>query len=145
MKHHVRGPYSKRERVTVSNGGESLAKQSFKDECDINNIIHRFTKTGILEHQNRQRGQYAVADSRSFTEAMLLVTEAKSTFEQLPAQMRAKFENDPARFLDFVSEDTNVPEMIEMGLVSPSADFVPMIDPEPSEEPSEAPPETPPE
>ena len=28
----------------------SLTKQSFKDECDINNIMNKWVKNGILTH-----------------------------------------------------------------------------------------------
>ena len=27
---------------------ELMTKQSFKDECDINNIVNRFTRAGVL-------------------------------------------------------------------------------------------------
>src|SRR6185369_4770159 len=30
----------------------SMTKQSFKDECDINNIVRRFEATGIVDHIN---------------------------------------------------------------------------------------------
>ena len=37
-------------------------------------------------------------------------------FEELPATIRKKFENDPAKFLDFVNDERNADEMVELGL-----------------------------
>ena len=37
-------------------------------------------------------------------------------FEELPSQIRKKFNNDPAQFLDFVQNENNKDALYEMGL-----------------------------
>lgn len=37
----------------------SLTKQSFKDECDINQIVAKFEKTGLVNHLARGVPQFA--------------------------------------------------------------------------------------
>lgn len=38
--------------------GEGKTHQSFKDECDINNIVRTYTNTGIVTHVARLKPQY---------------------------------------------------------------------------------------
>ena len=37
---------------------DSLAQQQFKDECDVNRIVDRYVKTGVLDHQSAIVPQY---------------------------------------------------------------------------------------
>ena len=41
---YIRDAYSKRVSVKARNSGESKTHQSFKDECDINNIVKRYAR-----------------------------------------------------------------------------------------------------
>ena len=47
---------------------------------------------------------------------METVAKGKTMFEELPSSIRTKFENDPAKFLDFVQDKENLTEMQELGL-----------------------------
>ena len=40
----------------------------------------------------------------------------QEAFNSLPSDIRKKFDNDPAEFLEFVSDEKNNDEMIQMGL-----------------------------
>jgi len=51
---------------------------------------------------------------------MNTVIVAQSAFDALPARIRERFRNDPAQFLHFMSEDSNLPEMIKLGLATPT-------------------------
>ncbi|AXH74611.1 MAG: internal scaffolding protein [Microviridae sp.] len=96
----------------------SMTKQSFKDECDINNIIRDFTKSGQIAHINeRGAGRFAdLPDQLDYQMAMTIAQQANQAFEALPAQIRARFENDPAQFLAFCDDPNNAPELVELGL-----------------------------
>lgn len=99
----------------------SLTMQNFAAECDISNIMRSFAKTGLVNHVNRYQGQYGdFADAPTYHEAMNIIVEAQDAFDSLPANLRAKFANDPAQFLDFVHNPENEKEMIELGLANPS-------------------------
>ena len=56
-----------RERVAVQleAGDSGGAKQSFKDECDINNIISRYAKTGLLTPVNVRPASFTSAKPRT--------------------------------------------------------------------------------
>jgi len=115
---HVRNPYSPRLRVSLSEFLPSQAKQEFKQECDINNILNRYRATGIIEHVNRYQGEYAdLGEPCDFQTAQNIIIEAKAAFESLPAAIRKRFDNNPHEFLEFVHDPKNRPEMAEMGLL----------------------------
>jgi phage internal scaffolding protein len=45
---------------------------------------------------------------------------AEDEFDALPAQIRARFENEPANLIDFLSNEQNRDEAEKLGLVNPS-------------------------
>lgn len=110
-------------------------QQSFKDDVDINLIMRRFERTGMIDHLNEYKGQYGdfLDVPQSFHEAMDQVIAAEGMFMTIPAKVRARFHNDPGEFLAFVSDPANADEMYELGLAKrPVADDV---QPERSEPP----------
>lgn len=117
-----RHAYSPQHRTPFVNGGASATKQSFKDECDINTIMGRYLRTGVLDFVNKHQPRYEdLSEAADYQQAMLIVAESKSLFEDLPSRIRTEFENNPAKFLDFVHNPENRPRMAEMGLLKPGA------------------------
>ena len=113
----IRRPYDgERVRVTAPEDPVSMTKQSHKEECDINNIVDSFQSTGVVTHLNRHQPQYGAIDGTDFKTAMDIVTGAQSMFNELPSGVRNRFKNDPAAFLDFVSDPENVAELQTLGL-----------------------------
>lgn len=99
----------------------SMAKQSFKGECDINTIMKRFEKDAVLEHVSNVQGRYGdfTAMPGDFQEAMALVTNAREMFLTIPARIRERFHNDPGEFLDFAQDPENESQLRELGLLPP--------------------------
>jgi phage internal scaffolding protein len=100
---------------------KSRASQSFRDECNINKILNRFSKVCGGDYLQKMHG-YAggtfgdfsgVTDYRS---ALEQVQRAKEVFLRIPAKVRAVFNNDPAYFLDFCQDPKNLDKLREMGL-----------------------------
>ncbi len=107
------------DRVRVSFGDDpGRARQSMRDECDINKIMAKYQKTGAIDHFSRHAPQYDFADSIEFHDAMNIVTEGNRMFADLPSSLRSRFEN-PGEFLDFVQDEGNAEEMVELGLRAP--------------------------
>lgn len=95
----------------------SLAQQNFKDESDINYIVRQFGLTGDLPSQplSPQYGDFTgVLDYHSAVNAVLA---AQDEFDHLPAQIRARFNNDPAQLIDFLDNEENRDEATKLGLV----------------------------
>lgn len=118
--------YSHPTRVRVTFSGPGRTKQSFKDECDINQIMARYQRTGVLDFQNRNAPQYGDCTGVEFQAGLELVMKARRLFAELPSTVRRRFANDPGEFLDFVNDERNRAEAITMGLVrAPEADSTP--------------------
>lgn len=134
--------YSKKRRVYApDNGDPSHAKQSFRDECDINKIMASYQKTGAVTHFAKHQPSYQICSGQSFHEAMNLCLDAQTMFDDLPATLRSKFMNDPSQFLEFVQNPDNAAEMIELGLSNakpqPPAEIVPEAPSDPPKPPPE--------
>lgn len=98
--------------------GPSLTHQSEAPQCDINTIMLKYQKTGIITHENRYQGQYGdfTNTPTDYHESMNAVLEAQDMFDSLPSSVRKRFHNDPASFLDFVGNPDNQDEMVRLGL-----------------------------
>lgn len=135
MEAKIRSAYGIHERVPFINRGKSRAKQSFKEECDINNILTKYVKTGVLEHIRDNKGLYIdLPDQMDYQEALDTVLRGREAFVGLPGSIRQRFENDPLAFLDFMRDPKMLEESYELGLrvKEPDGDLGPDL---PAEEP----------
>lgn len=114
--------YSEKIRVALNFPENSRwTKQSFKEECDINTIMGRYMRTGELPMLNVSYPQYLDCSGMDFENHMQFISGAQSMFNELPSDIRNRFKNDPAAFLDFCSDENNRPQLAEMGLLSADA------------------------
>lgn len=99
----------------------SRTQQQFKKEADINTIMHRFAKTGVLGDPLRQNKPYFgdISDIGDFQQMQEKVMQAKETFAQLPAVLRRRFNDDPQKVVEFISNPANNKECMELGLTKP--------------------------
>lgn len=121
----------------------SRTKQSFKDECDINNIVKSFrTVQDILNlTENGRKGVFAdLPDPFEYQDGLNIVIQAEASFNALPSALRNRFENDPKQFLDFMSDPANQDEMIKLGLATDKRPPPSTEPPVPSTPPKEEPP-----
>jgi len=109
-----------RERVITPCSEVSRTKQSFAEECDVNTIVERYKSTGALR-QVVDVGEFLdVSDRYDLREALDRVHRAEESFLSLPSEVRARFQNDPAAFLEFCQDEQNFDELVELGLVEKS-------------------------
>jgi len=111
--------YGPKRKVSITFEGVGKTQQQFKDECDINTIMARYQQTGLIESFNQKQPRYIDCSGADYQEAMQVVAAANSMFQDLPSQIRNRFDNDPAQFLEFAQNPENLPEMAEMGLARP--------------------------
>lgn len=104
---------------------ESKAIQSMEEESNINTIVRRFGISGELP------GGFDMPQSGDFTgipdfhTAMNLVRKAQEEFVRVPAEVRARFNNDPGRFMEFFDDPANYDEALKLGLVNARPPVVP--------------------
>lgn len=95
----------------------SRTQQHFAEEVDINTIVRRFGLTGELPADVPQVLQGDFTNVVDFQSAMDLIVAARESFMEQPAEVRARFDNDPQKFLSFTSDRANLDEAIRLGLV----------------------------
>lgn len=128
---------------------QSLAKQSFAEECDINTIVKRFGLTGKLPEGVRMPTYGDFTGLQDFHQAMNAIAMANEAFDAMPAHVRSRFDNDPGKFVDFCSNKDNLDEARKLGLVAPqeapgAAPGAPAGSPSPAPSPTQPAPSTPP-
>lgn len=98
--------------------GESMTKQSFAAECDINTILRNFVRGDAITHLNGGVATYAdVSKIGDYYSAMQTVAKASEMFNALPSEIRNRFHNDPGELLDFVQDSKNLDEAVKLGIV----------------------------
>lgn len=113
-------PY--RLEVVAEITGETMTRQEFADECDINQIMARYEKAGgtfPLPPNGSEPVYYdfvGMPDLRQSIDAMI---EADEAFMRLPAQVRKEFDNDAVRFVEFAQNRDNLDKLREWGLAEP--------------------------
>lgn len=114
----IRTAYDPSEDAGISFEGEkSLTVQSEKDNCDINVLMARYEKSGVLPVMNRPPVYADVFDIPSFQESLETVIAAQNAFDSLDAKVRDRFNNDPAKLIEFLAEEDNYHEALKLGLV----------------------------
>ena len=96
---------------------ESLAIQSAEEESNINTIVRRFGLTGELPSDLRMPLSGDFVGIGDFHSAMNTVRAAQEEFLRVPADVCARFANDPAQFMAFLENPDNRDEARKMGLL----------------------------
>lgn len=112
----------RRKCVTQCVGGR--VERHHRNECNINSIMAKYRRTGLLPARvgSGMSGDFTAAvDYHSSLEA---IRAAEAGFMSMPSQLRKRFDNDPAKLLDFLANDDNYDEAVALGLV-PKVDKVP--------------------
>lgn len=108
----------------------SLAVQDWK-HTDINEIVKNFGVTGQVPQIPVPPQLDMFVEPMDYRECLDAIRAADGMFASFPADVRSKFENDPAKFLDYMHEPGHEDELRKMGLMIPKE--------EPEAPPSEVP------
>lgn len=128
MKFYTR--YNPPESPAVRFEKPSLTEQSHAEEVNINSLIARFNRTGVLGTPTQVRemffGDFSEIGTRFDAECD--IARAKQEFLSLPSSVRAEFSQDPRQFLaeiDKLGSDQGVlDKFVRLGLVHAPASAV---------------------
>lgn len=100
-----------------------VTQQHFKEECDVNNVVRNYMRTGCFGLPGQmptQKPSFEGFDQDfSFHAAQVQLCKAREAFDNLPSTIRKRFANDPAQLLDFLNDSSNRKEAEQLGLVDP--------------------------
>lgn len=118
MNNNIRGRFDKKERVVANTDGESLTQQHMKNDSDINVIVARYMKTGVLGNPNATRkpifGDFSSHDYMGMRNA---IADMDQNFSALSARLRRRFNNDVYQLVRFVENPENTREALRLGLL----------------------------
>ena len=115
--------------VTVVNGklkvaleckDETMTQQQYKKEQDIKEIIKKYGATGLL-NKNIMANDPKFDDVShiiDYQDAANKIAKAQQEFDQMPHELKEKFNYNPAKLLDYLNKSENLQEAIELGLVN---------------------------
>lgn len=97
----------------------SMTQQHYTDEVNLNTIVQRFgIGDGAIVQPPFDPKLYGdFTEAIDFREALDIVRSAEKAFNALPADLRNKFENDPARLWKWIHDENNHEEAIALGLL----------------------------
>ena len=116
--------------------GDGLTQQHFKDECDINNILRNYVPP-VNNVPPPVFGDFSTSDLMT---AYDIVRRASNNFDALDSNIRARFNNNPVELMQFLENEKNREEAIQLGLLTspqPVVDNPAPVTPEPSDATSE--------
>ena len=90
----LRTQYSDRDNCGITFPEQGVTKQSFKDECNINNIINRYITTGQVIPTNTTQKKYGIQPPNDRTKNQYIVAELKSEYEKQPPDVREQLTAD---------------------------------------------------
>lgn len=101
----------------------SLTQQEFKESCDINNILAKFSvqaqALGVEPSQLMPQDQGTYGDFSNlddFQTAQNKIAFLNDQFSNLPSNVRRKFGDDLNTFIGAISDPTRIDELGEMGV-----------------------------
>lgn len=119
LKVKIRSRYSPHDpdKYGFATTGDSMTNQQFKEECDVNNILAKYKRTGLLSHVSRTQGQFGdFSTLEDYQTSLHKVMKAQESFGLLPSEVRNKFQNDPGKLVDFLADSKNDEEAYKFGL-----------------------------
>lgn len=110
--------YNPPDDCRIANKDASCTLQEFAEETDLNKIMDKYA-AGLAPLPVRD-GTPIYGDFSNipdFATAQQIVIDAREKFEALPSRVRAKFDNDPAKLIEFLKDDSNRSEAEALGLI----------------------------
>lgn len=109
---------------------ETKTKQDEAAACDINNIMARYQRTGVIDHLTRYAPVYGELTKVPYEAAFESVQLIDDAFLTLPAVVREKYGNNPQAWIDAV-EGVTEPDALRELLTGETPDPLPTPSPEP--------------
>lgn len=109
---------SKNGLTFTGKAGRSVTQQHFRDQVNINNIVAKAKRTGVLP-KGLKAPYFADISNvpQDYHACLQQIKKTEQLFMALPSKLRKRFENDPQKLVDFCSNDENYVEAMKLGLL----------------------------
>lgn len=94
---------------------DGRAKQAFRDDADVNKMLHKAAEQNSLSHLMKYpEATYGEFENYDLLEAYRRIERAEEIFSELPSEVRTEFGGSPARFCAFAADPVNNPRLREL-------------------------------
>lgn len=100
----MRGEFTAKQPKSYPDGRTDIA---FKDSADINKLLVKARKAGSLSHLQKYKGVYGDFSDFDFFAAQNALAKGQQIFEELPAEIRREFNQNPGEFFNYVNDPAN--------------------------------------
>lgn len=107
---------SKRRHAKIS--GKSMTDQSQKKQCNINNIVATYHKTGQLPQGDLVPQYGDISEVPTLEQTFDVAQRAVEVFNALPATVRRLIDNNPLKLESWVSDEDNYEIAVKHGLIN---------------------------
>lgn len=107
----------------------SLTIQAHAEDADINVLMTRYGLTGKFPENPRVPTYGDFSEIGDFRTALAAISNAQAAFNEYPATFRARFENDPQKFLEWTTNEANRAEMQQLGMLRQPPQETPNVRP----------------
>jgi hypothetical protein len=92
-----------------------LTEQHHVADCDINNIMAKFAPQVLNSFSPGSYGDFS--ELPDYHTALSTVRRIDDMFMDVPANVRAAFDNDPAKFLAAFEDESSRQKLVDLGLI----------------------------
>jgi hypothetical protein len=96
-----------------------VTQQDCKDSTDINMIIKRYPVRVIRAQMAMHEAKFADVTGFDYQKAQNLIQESKMNFMKLDPDVRAKFNNNPGEYLEYLARPEPVKDMVDDKIKTP--------------------------
>lgn len=114
---NIRSPYDGSRKQVLIGGGESMTREAFADELDINKIVERYARGGQLPPTRADARYGDVADIGDYKSALDFVFASKDKLADLPELARDQLSADPEAYWLRLEAAEDRDALVELGLV----------------------------
>ncbi len=113
----IRSAYDGSRVEVLVGGGESMTREAFADELDINKIVERYARGGQLPPTMADARYGDVADIGDYKSALDFVFASKAKLADLPEVARDQLLADPEAYWLRLEAAEDRDALVELGLV----------------------------
>lgn len=97
-----------------------MTEQNHKDQCDVNKIIKKYDKNGIISHVSSMKAEFGDCPAVEYKEMQDRLVKMQGEFNKLPASIKKRFGNNPFSLIAFMDDAGNRDEAIKLGMIRSS-------------------------
>jgi len=103
----VRTAYDRLKVGVYKKPGKTMTEQNHARACDINTIMAKYIKTGVLEHIKMYEPTYGDVSEADWQKSMETICNVRSEFNELPAYVRKEIGGED-KYLALMQTDKGV-------------------------------------